>query len=84
MPAKKWTPLIEEIDPVFPVGDENILSREKWTWNFQVQRLNKRWNLFLQTTDFSYREVLNFVCVEYKLEIPLDVRNFRTEHWNWR
>lgn len=30
------------IDPVFPVGDENILSPEKWTWNFQVQRLNKR------------------------------------------
>ena len=46
MPAKKWTPSIEEIDPVFPVGDENILSPEKWTWNFQVQRLNKRWNLF--------------------------------------
>lgn len=41
-PAKKWTPLIEEIDPVFPVGDENILSPEKCTWNFQVQRLNKR------------------------------------------
>ena len=46
MPAKKWTPLIEEIDPVFPVGDENILSPEKWTWNFQVQQLNKTWNLF--------------------------------------
>lgn len=36
MPAKKWTPLSEEIDSVFPVGDETILSPEKWTWNFQV------------------------------------------------
>ena len=40
--------------------------------------------LVFLNTDFSYREVLNFVCVEYKLEIPLDVRNVRTEHRNRR
>lgn len=71
---KKWTASIEEIDLVFPVGDESILSPEKWTW-----KLNKRWILFFLTTDFSYLEVLNFLCGEYKLEILLNVRNFGTE-----